>query len=136
MDLVTRLKDFYGFSAGFFGKPERKEHFDLASIFGQSSQMVPQELDVEALINPMGLGTGTDASMARWVQRDGTTLAVRTPLGFMAAVDTALERMEREVRSAQDPAQANTLEQGRRELTRYLADSRLAWETTNALQQG
>lgn len=136
MDLVTRLKDFYGFSTGFFGKPARKEHFDLASIFGQSSQMLPQELDVEALINPMGLGTGTEASMARWIQRDGTSLAVRTPLGFMAALETALDRLEREARSAQDPAQANKLEQCRRELNRFLPDSRLAWETANALQQG
>lgn len=136
MDLVSRFKDFYGFSSGLFGRPERKEHFDLTAIFGQSGQMMPQELDVEALINPLGMGTGTDVSMTRWIHREATSLSVRTPLGFMAAVDNALERMEREARTLADPAQATVVEQARRELTRFQADSRLAWETANALQQG
>jgi hypothetical protein len=125
MDLVSRLKDFYGFSSGFFGKPERKEHFDLTAIFGQSSQMLPQEMDVEALINPLGIGSGTDTSMTRWIHRDATSMAVHTPLGFMAAVDSALVRMEREASALADPTQATVVEQARRELTRFQADSRL-----------
>lgn len=136
MDLVSRLKDFYGFSAGLFGLPSRKEHFDLVSIFGQSGQQVLQDLDVEALINPMGLGTGTDSLLAKWSQPELTSPDVRTPLGFIGAVESGMQSIRDAEKAAQDPASATLLKQGLRELSQFQSNAMLAWETANALRQG
>lgn len=137
MDLVSRFKDVYGFASGLFGRPIRAEHFDLASIFGQSNgSQLPQELDVEALINPFGVTTGSQAVLARWVQPELRSPEILTPLGFIAAVDAGIATLREAAKVTQDPAQAALLKQGERELSQFHDNARLGWETANALRKG
>ncbi len=137
MDLVSRFKDVYGFASGFFGRPIQAEHFDLASIFGQSATtQLPQELDVEALINPFGVSTGTQALLARWAQPELESPDIRTPLGFLGAVEASMGTLREAAKTAQDPAQATLLKQGERELSQFHANAMLGWETANALRKG
>ena len=136
MDLVSRLKDFYGFASGLYGGIARKEHFDATAIFGNATQLLPQELDVEGLVNPLGLGTGTDAALSKWAMPELSSMQLSTPLGFIGAIENGLVSLRQAEKALQDPAQSALVKQGVRELSQFHANAMLGWETANALRQG
>ncbi len=136
MDLMSRLKDFYGFTSGFYGGIARKEHFDASAIFGTASQLQPQELDVEGLVNPLGLGTGTEAVLNRWSLPEWSSAQLSTPLGFIGALEGSMVALREAEKSLQDPAASAVVKQGLRELSQFHANAMLGWETANALRQG
>ncbi len=130
------LKDVYGFASGLFGRTQRAEHFDLVSIFGNAPQELPSELEVQALLDPYNLGSATDNVLNRWAQLELKAPEIRTPLGFLGAVSSAMTTLRSAEGAAQDPADAAALRQALRELSAYEANAQVGWEGANALQAG
>jgi hypothetical protein len=136
-DLLSRFGDTYGFSLLKHNKPGRAEHIDLKAIFGETTQRMPSELEVQGLKNSFAIGTGTDALLNEWAcALPVLSQEVRTPLGFGQCVGDALASLRQAAKAAPDPAAALELRRGAQELAAFLSDHELAWATAHQLQQG
>ena len=130
------LSDLYGLARGLFGGPTRAEHFDMESIFGSTSRESLRELEIEALRDPFGVASSTDLLLDKWAQMELTAPEVRTPLGFLTALDGAIGALRQGESQAQSPADAAAMRQALRELSAYHANAMVGWEGANALQAG